>query len=125
MNAQDTLFLKHFPIVVKSECKELGRIYPLKQKEAAEIYEIAAQFPFVKRVFVFGSSTTGRCHIDSDLDICIDADTDDGMQIFQLQKAIGDLCNWNCDIVMYSNIGNRLKDTIKREGVILYEQPSS
>lgn len=36
----------------------------------------------------------GKCNINSDLDICIDADTSDGMKIYNMQKEIGDICNW-------------------------------
>ena len=125
MTAQDALELKRFPVVVESDCRNISRVYPLKQAEAARIYDTAALFPFVKKIYLFGSSVTGRCHIDSDLDICIDVDTKDGMDIFRLQKEIGDICNWNCDMVMYSNIGDRLKETITKEGVIIYEQSAS
>lgn len=68
---------------------------------------------------------TPRCNIDSDIDICIDVDTSDGMKVFELQKAVGDICDWNCDILMYSNIGSVLKDTIDKEGVVIYEQHAS
>ena len=121
MTAKETVNMRTFPVVVDTKCKTISRIYPLKQAEVASIYDAVQGFDIVKKVYVFGSSTTGRCHVGSDLDICIEADTSDGMKVFDLQKEIGDICNWNCDIVMYGSIGNRLKNTVQQEGVIIYE----
>lgn len=121
MTAKDTLDLTTFPIVVKSDCRNIRHIYPLKQKAVAEIYDAMREHKEVRRIIIFGSSVTGRCHIGSDLDICIDADVSDGMKIYELQKEVGAICDWNCDIIMYSNMGNRLKEIIRREGVVIYE----
>ena len=121
MKVEDTLTMKRFPVTVKTECKNIDRIYPLKQSQVAKIYSQAGHFPIIRRIIVFGSSVTPRCHIDSDLDICVDADTSDGMKIFEMQKAIGDACDWNCDIVMYADTGSSLKETVNREGVVIYE----
>lgn len=121
MIAKDTLNMKQFPRVVSSDCKNIRRIYPLKQKQVAQIYDHVKDSDIVRKVIIFGSAVTPKCHIDSDLDICVDADVSDGMKVYDLQRQIGDICDWNCDILMYSNIGRRLKDTIDREGVVIYE----
>lgn len=121
MEVKDTLDLKRFPIVVKTDCKNIYRVYPLKQKIAAQLYKIGKEYEEIRRIYIFGSSVTSRCHIDSDIDICVDADVSDGMKIFEMQSKIGDACDWNCDIIMYSNLGSRLKETIQKEGVIIYE----
>ena len=122
MQAKDTLKMTVFPVVVNTDCKNIRRIYPLKQRTVARLYEAALNYKVIKKIYVFGSSVTGKCNIDSDLDICIDADVSDGMKIYHMQKEIGDICDWNCDILMYSNIGERLKKTIQEEGVVIYEQ---
>ena len=121
MKVEDTLTMKHFPLVVQTDCRNMDRIYPLKQRQVSDIIQIAKSFPVIKKVIVFGSSITPKCHIGSDLDLCVEADTDDGMTIFELQKKIGEVCNWNCDIVMYANLGERLKKIIQSEGVVVYE----
>lgn len=121
MQVKDTLKIKDFPVVVRTDCKNIHRIYPLKQRTVAKIYEVALNHKVIRKIYIFGSSVTGRCNIDSDLDICIDADTSDGMKIYHMQKEVGEICDWNCDIVMYSNIGERLKKTIQEEGVVIYE----
>lgn len=122
MIARDTLKITNFPLVVSSGCRNMSRIYPLKQQQVAEIYDEAKKHDIVKKIIVFGSSVTARCHAGSDLDICIDADVSDGMKVYELQKQIGDICGWNCDILMYSNLGSHLKKTINQEGVVIYEQ---
>ncbi|MGN1098244.1 MAG: nucleotidyltransferase domain-containing protein [Clostridia bacterium] len=122
MEAMDTMKLKKFPVVVQTDCKNINRIYPLKQQIAADLYEVAQKFDEIKKIYIFGSSVTPQCGIDSDIDICIDADVSDGMRIFNMQSEIGKLCDWNCDIIMYCNIGTSLKETIRKEGVVIYEQ---
>lgn len=111
-----------FPVVVESECKVINKVYPLKQKEVSLIFDLVSRYREVHRVYVFGSSVTSKCHMDSDIDICIDLDVCDGLKVYEIENAIGNICNWNCDILVYSNLGNQLKDTIRREGVIVYEQ---
>lgn len=125
MTVDDTLKLKRFPIVVTTDCGNISRIYPLKQAAVSKIYDKAADFDVIRKIIIFGSAVTPKCHIDSDLDICIDADTSDGIKIFDLQKEIGEACDWNCDILMYQNIGNNLRNTIDKEGVVVYEQSAS
>lgn len=122
MKVKDTLNLTVFPIVVQTDCKNIYRVYPLKQKIAAKLYNIGKQYPEIRRIYIFGSSVTDKCNIHSDIDICIDADVSDGLQIYNIQKNMGDACDWNCDIVMYNSLGTRLKNTIQKEGVVIYEQ---
>ena len=121
MKVEDTLTMRRFPITVDTTCKNIDRIYPLKQRQVSEICRRAEGFPIIRRIIVFGSSTTPKCHIDSDLDLCIDADVSDGMKVFEMQKAIGETCGWNCDIIMYSSMGGALRETVRKEGVVVYE----
>ncbi len=121
MNAKDTLLLKKFPVTIHTDCKNICRIYPLKQRQVSDIYQAAKAFPEIKRILIFGSSVTPRCRIDSDLDICIDETSGDGKKIFDMQKAMGDISGWNCDIVMFGNLGEKMKETVVKEGVVIYE----
>lgn len=121
MVAKDTVALKQFPVVVSSECPNICNIHPLKQEQVSLIFRQVASNEIVRRLIVFGSAVTGKCHVGSDLDICIDADVSDGIKVYELQKKIGEICNWNCDILIYSCIGNRLRNTIDAEGVVVFE----
>ena len=93
----------------------------MKQKQVAAIYDRARDFDIIRKIIIFGSSVTAKCNIDSDLDMCIDADTSNGLKVYEMQKAFGEVCDWNCDILMYQNIGPKLRDTVQREGVVIYE----
>ena len=121
MSVEETLALKTFPVIVNTECKNINRIYPTKQRQVAAIYSCAREFDIIHRIYIFGSSVTAKCNFDSDLDICIDADVSDGMKVYDMQKAFGDACEWNCDMLMLANIGQGLRDTVQNEGVIIYE----
>lgn len=121
MRVEDTLSLKQFPVTVATECKNINRIYPIKQRQVAAIYDRARDFDIIRKIIIFGSSVTAKCNIDSDLDMCIDADISDGLKVYDMQKAMGEICNWNCDILMYANIGEALRETVQKEGVVIYE----
>ncbi|MBR0163309.1 MAG: nucleotidyltransferase domain-containing protein [Lachnospiraceae bacterium] len=121
MKVEDTLKLKRFPTVVQSGCRNINRIHPLKQKQVDRIHHAAAKYPEIKRVYVFGSAATALCNVDSDLDICIDADMSDGLRIYEMQKEFGEACDWNCDMIMYGHLGARLKKTVDEQGVVIYE----
>ena len=121
MKVEDTLKLKRFPIVVKSECGNINRIHPLKQKQVDRIHRAAAKYREIRKVYIFGSAATALCNVNSDLDICIDADMSDGLRIYDIQKEFGEACDWNCDMIMYGHLGNRLKKTVDEQGVVIYE----
>ena len=121
MRVEDTLTMRRFPVVVQTDCRNIDRIYPLKQKQVSEIYRQAKRFPIIRKVIVFGSSVTPRCRSDRGGDLWVAAGVSDGMKVFEMQKALGEACDWNCDMVIYDNIGSALKQTVQREGVVIYK----
>ena len=122
ITVDDLKNLKIFPIVTQTDCKNIYRVYPLKQRSVAKIYEIAKNYPMIRKIYIFGSSVTNKCHVGSDLDICIDITAKDGLMEYKLYEEIGNASDWNCDILMYHHIGEKLKRQIEKEGVIIYEQ---
>lgn len=50
MNVDDTLTLRRFPVTVETDCKNIDRIYPLKQKQISEIVKRAGLFPIVRKL---------------------------------------------------------------------------
>lgn len=59
MHVKDTLKIKDFPVVVRTDCKNIRRIYPLKQRTVAKIYEVALSHKVIRKIYIFGSSVTG------------------------------------------------------------------
>ena len=94
--------------------------------QAEQICRLAGQSGIVRRVIVFGSAATGDCRPESDLDLCFDVKcTTQDLRIFRLRSEVNRICHYNCDIVFYSHVGNRLKDQIDRTGVTIYETKES
>ena len=99
-------------------CDCLGLIHPFKHKIVDDIVREASKYDCIKRVFVFGSSTTWYCHEFSDLDIAIDSTCD-----------VPEFCNFvsirtegNCDMLYTRNIIDfDLLCNIKK-GVVVYEK---
>ena len=125
MTVKDTLTMRYFPVVTKTNCPTINRIHPLKQNVVSQLYLLGSRYKELKRICIFGSSTTGLCHVDSDIDICLILSENDDFDFYELTKEIGEVCDWNCDILNYSNLGQRLRTIIEREGVIIYEQITS
>ena len=59
---------------------KMSRIYPTKQREVRAVYELLKPLAFIKRVFIFGSSTNNKCTLQSDLDIVIETDLTESIE---------------------------------------------
>lgn len=112
--------------------KELNRIHPLKQRQVEAICSLAKQNPIVKKITIFGSSTSYKCNCCSDLDLCIEwskciyinecGDWDSEATL--VYKAIKDICRDTngCDILFLEEVVNKpIGLRIEKEGVIVYE----
>lgn len=42
------------------------------------------------------------------------------MKRYHMQKEAGDIYDWNCDIVMYCSMGERLKRMVEEERGMIY-----
>jgi predicted nucleotidyltransferase len=64
-----------FPII--EQCKKrpdlpiLQKVHPLKQRMVSQLIDCARECPSVARIYVFGSSITHNCGVDSDIDLYI------------------------------------------------------
>ena len=122
---EDLRYLKIFPVVVDSDCQAISRVHPLKQSQIAKLYDAAKGNKYIKRIIIFGSSVTPKCHIDSDIDICLDlaiplgpTDTipDIGLRLF-------DILYDEYDVLYYSQLSEKFKRIIDTEGVVIYGEP--
>lgn len=112
--------------------KNLNRIHPLKQRQVEAICKVARGCSAVDQIIIFGSSTTYKCNSCSDLDICIkwkgSPFDKDGMyptpEAGALFRCIGDVCRGNggYDLIFWEELdGAVVENTVKKEGVIVYE----
>jgi len=106
----------------------VDRIHPLKQHQVKTIVDAAREDDAVKRVIIFGSSTRYDCDTTSDLDICIDWNTncydDEGVLMpftLNLRKVISDVTQGNADVVNYAYLDDTVLKEAVQEGVVVYE----
>ena len=79
----DFPYLKHtdkvqtsWKVCISEAFENCEHIYPIQQHKVKELLTAIKGNPAVKSVYIFGSSTTGKCHIDSDLDIYMELTED-------------------------------------------------
>lgn len=104
----------NFKIAIQNEFKNINKIYPLQQRKVREILDEIENKPYVKKVIVFGSSTSYRCHMGSDLDIYFELDID--------KKPIHKAYDFEIDYWDNYSVDNRLLSEIVNKGVIVYER---
>lgn len=134
MDTQEYLIRRKDPnwkfscVVDRTSFLNVNRIHPLKQKIIKAIVDIAKNDSFVKKIIIFGSSIRYDCDIYSDLDICIDWQSDcyddDGiLKPFtrNMRKAISMLTKGCADVVNFDYIDNTDISQAVREGVVVYE----
>ena len=86
------------------------------------------EYSFIKKVIIFGSSTTIRCNKDSDIDLAIEMDKDyynlDNKNM--ISEKVQEVTNYNSDVLWINNEkeGTQILENINK-GVVIYEQTSS
>lgn len=99
----------------------LSKINIIKRKNVQEAVKIAKATSIIKRMIIFGSSVTNDCRDESDVDICLDVTCDvTDKRLFRPMYDIDKACDFNCDILLYHDIGTKLKQIIDRKGVEVY-----
>ena len=96
---------------------DMSRVYPLKQREVYKIYKLTKDLPFIKHVWIFGSSVRMDCDIRSDTDIMIETTFDHK----EFPKCLCDAltpvelaCSVGCDLIRRERISER--DFVKLVG---------
>lgn len=82
-----------FSIVTDMKYLDIYHIYPLKQTLTAQIYKVEKKYKSIKHILICGNAIPSHCHIDTDLNICIDLNPLDGIEIYRIQNKIGILCD--------------------------------
>ncbi len=121
-------YIYTFPVVYNNKNYDVSRIHPLKQKKISDLYYALKEYSFIKKVIVFGSSTTIRCNKDSDIDLAIEMDKDyynlDNKNM--ISEKVQEVTNYNSDVLWINNEkeGTQILENINK-GVVIYEQTSS
>ncbi len=99
----------------------------LRPRDLSVLREIAARFPVVRTVTVFGSRANGTARRASDLDLAIFAPEATGAQWSEIRDALDNApLIYQLDVVRTDASANpRLLEKISREGVSLPEAVAS
>ena len=94
-----------------------SKIFPTQQKNVKRLIDVLKQWPQISKIYIFGSSVTPHCRIDSDVDIYVEID---GMR--HAREYIDVALDFAYDIWDNMTIDDRLKKEIASKGVMVYER---
>lgn len=106
--------MNKWKIVINNPFKNCSLIYPIQQRKVNELIQYFKQDKNVKKIIIFGSSITNKCHVGSDVDIYVELAED---------KAIIKDKYFDFVFDLWTNfaVDERLKNEILKKGVIVYE----
>lgn len=90
------------------------KIYPIQQRKVAQILSDLKEDTNVKKVVIFGSSTTARCHIGSDVDFYVELEEKRKVRLSAFDFLYDLWTNYTVEPEMLSEIN--------KKGVIVYER---
>ena len=95
-------------------------MYGIKKEIFNDIIGVFKKFDSIEKVYLFGSRARGDFKDTSDIDLAIDSKSD------VVLKLLGELEELRCiltfDVVNINEIGQKLKDNIERDKIIIYEK---
>ena len=112
-----------FPVVAECPGIEISRVHPLQQRAVVAIVNVLKKYDNVDFVVLFGSSTTLRCHGESDLDLVVKLKDPSLESRNEVSEAIQLACDWRADILWFDRI--KATDSIAYDvnrGVMIYER---
>lgn len=80
-----------------------------------------SKFANINQIILFRSRSKGGREEDSDIDLAIDADIDIAQWV-QMLLYLDELLNYRVDLIWMQHASPRLRERVRREGVILYER---
>lgn len=105
-----------FPLVKSLSDERFRVFYPTKQLHIAAICKALERLPVT--VVIFGSSLTGKCRNDSDIDICISTDDDDNYN--RACRLIVRSTDNDVDIIRWENICNSKFNYEVLRGIVIH-----
>ena len=76
----------------------------------------------IDKMIIFGSSVTDDCTEESDIDVCLVSDyTTANNEYFRIHGGLGMVMDDVVDVFNFKRVGEKLKNEILKNGVIVYE----
>lgn len=98
--------------------KNCEYIHPLKQIEVQLIVNMLSKHECVKKIIVFGSAVSMRCHSGSDLDIYVESGTGDARSLMDMSLLRTELDVLDDPLNFSYGVGL----AIAREGITVFER---
>ena len=103
--------MQKWKICINNPFQNCDRIYPIQQERVKRLLDSILMTPGVSRVIVFGSSTTSRCRMESDVDIYVEGGC---------QKPKPVIYDFSYDLWTDMDVDERLYNEIVETGVVIY-----
>ncbi|MCD8067667.1 MAG: nucleotidyltransferase domain-containing protein [Lachnospiraceae bacterium] len=100
---------------------DTSMVNAIKKEEVEKVIQIARKTDVIRRLIIFGSTVTDECREESDVDMCLDisCETSD-KRLRRPMYEFNEACDFNCDILFYHKLGEKLKKEIDSNGVEVY-----
>ena len=109
------LELNEWKICIPNPFQNCQRIYPIQQKKVSRLIdELTKNDANIKKIIIFGSSVTSRCHVGSDVDVYVETNAEP-------KDLIKDFVPFAYDLWTDMTADQRLKTEILKTGVVVYE----
>ena len=94
--------------------RNIHRIFPLKQKAVRDLIEVCRQDSNIKKIIIFGSSTTAACNPWSDIDVYFEMEHKPKHYpvIGNTKQSFDKWCNFT--------VSEELLEEINKKGVVVY-----
>lgn len=101
-------------ICVDHPFKNCDKVYPFQQKKVAKLIDAMKSDANIKRIIIFGSSVTDRCHAGSDVDVFV--------ELSENKKLAFPAFDFVYDLWTNFTVSDEMMDEINDKGVTVYER---
>ena len=111
-----------------NQVMNINKIHPLKQEKVYSLIKNLVNMDFVKRIWIFGSSTNNSCNINSDIDVWVELANDqfskDDNVVCMIQKNFAKSLGSNFDIVFLNDLDQtkQIYSNILKTRRLVYER---
>lgn len=111
-----------------NQVMNINKIHPLKQKKVYYLIKNLVNMGFVKRIWIFGSSTNNSCNINSDIDVLVELENDDFSSdddiVCLIQKNFAKSLGSNFDVVFLNDLDKtkQIYNNILKTRRLVYER---
>lgn len=114
LNVHSNLQNHAWRICISDPFINCAKVHPRQQKKVAHILSVLRNDRNVQKVVLFGSSLERRCHVDSDVDIYLELNSNTHVKM--------PVCDFPFDLWTNYTVNEKLEKEIEKKGVVVYER---